>query len=240
MIIHLKRLKLMIQKNDLFDYGYKIFQNKNYFKFSIDSILLAEFVSFNKNSKILDMCTGNAPIPMILTSKNSNLHITGVEMQEEIYNLAVSSIKINNLDNIVLLNSDIKSTEFEVKYDIVTCNPPYFKVTDKKTLNSNHVKSIARHEIAVDLESIIATAYKNLKDNGTFYLVHRTERFLDVIEYMKKYKFGLRKICYVFTKKDEDSEFFLVEASKCKKNDPKITYLNIENLITYKGIFERN
>lgn len=83
--------------NDLYDTGFKIYQNDEYFKFSLDSLLLAKFVKPDyKDKKILDLCTGNAPIPIILSS-NNNFEITGIEIQKEIYHLASESIKINNI-----------------------------------------------------------------------------------------------------------------------------------------------
>ena len=75
--------------NDLFDYGYKIYQDDNYFKFSLDSVILAEFVNIKKNKyKVMDLCSGNAPIPMILNLKyNGQLDISAIELQKDIYEL---------------------------------------------------------------------------------------------------------------------------------------------------------
>ena len=75
--------------NDLmWDGKYKIYQNENLFKLSIDSILLSYFVSLGKKTKnILDIGTGNAPIPIILT-KRTNAKIYGVEIQKKSYELA--------------------------------------------------------------------------------------------------------------------------------------------------------
>ena len=84
--------------NDLVYYdNLKIVQNKNYFNFSLDSVLLPNFVFLGQNTKmILDLCTGNAPVPLILSTK-TNAKIYGVEIQKDIYNMAVESVKINNL-----------------------------------------------------------------------------------------------------------------------------------------------
>lgn len=228
----------MIEKNDLYDYGFYIFQNREYFKFSIDSILLAEFIRFKRNDRILDMCTGNAPIPLILTSKDDNLKIDAVEIQKEVYDLTKKSIEINNLHNINIINDDVKNVKLKSKYDIIVCNPPYFKVNENSILNENEVKKIARHEIQLNLKDVIMTASKHIKETGKFYMVHRNERLIDAINLLEENSFGIRKICFVFTKENATSEFFLIEAVKHQKSDPKIAYLNIKNLKTYKGIFE--
>ena len=133
-------------ENRLLNYkNLKIIQNTDYFAFSLDSVLLANFVTINKSTKnIIDFCTGNAPIPLILSTK-TDAKITGVEIQKEIYDLASKSVKINNLeDKIEILNMDIKDLPkiYETDtFDVITCNPPYFKVKETSNLNNNDVNS---------------------------------------------------------------------------------------------------
>ena len=92
--------KMQVQ-NDLYDYNLKIYQDDKLFKFSLDSLLLAEFVEIKKSDKnLLDICSGNAPLPLII-GKNHHIDITGVEIDQEICALANQSIKINKLNNIL-------------------------------------------------------------------------------------------------------------------------------------------
>ena len=225
--------------NDLYDYGLKIYQNEDYFKFSLDSILLAEFVKFHRFNTVLDLCTGNAPIPLILSQRDTTLKMTGIEIQKDIYQLATKSIQINSLtERINIINADAKDYDSPYKYDIVTCNPPYFKVSKSTLKNENEIKRTARHEVSITLEDVIKTAKKNLKENGTFYLVHRVDRFLETLELLKKYKLKPRDIVFVFTKSGQKAEFFLIEASTYKRADPKVYEIHTSNCITYKRIFE--
>ena len=139
--------------------GYKdlyIVQDTNYFNFSLDSVLLPNFAIINKKiSKIMDIGCGNAPIPIILSTKTS-AKIIGVELQKESFELAKESIEINGLENqIELINADINDIykSFEVgSFDLITCNPPYFKYSETSNVNLNDVKTIARHEIKLNLE----------------------------------------------------------------------------------------
>ena len=87
--------------NDLLDYkGMKIVQDDTYFNFSLDSVLLPNFVTIKSNTnKILDLGTGNAPIPLIFSRLNEKADIYGIEIQKEVYDLAVESVKMNNLEN---------------------------------------------------------------------------------------------------------------------------------------------
>ena len=89
----------------------KIYQNDDMFSFSLDSTLLADFIQTKNVKRIVDLCTGNAPIPLFLTLK-TDAKIYGVELQEEVYKLAVKSVEINNFgEQITILNRDLKGTE---------------------------------------------------------------------------------------------------------------------------------
>lgn len=227
----------MIERNDLYDYGYYIYQNSDYFKFSLDSILLAEFVKYKKNASVLDLCTGNAPVPMILWSKEKSLNIDCIEIQKEIFELGKKSIEENKMNSINIILGDIKKIKLDKKYDIVTCNPPYFKVDEKAKLNVNEIKRIQRHEIKLSLEDAIKIGCKYLKDDGVFYIVYRANRIVDLIKELDKQKLGIRKIYFIYTKNNE-AELVLIEASKCKKTDPKIKSIKVARNTTYKNIFE--
>lgn len=211
--------------NDLYDTGFKIYQSKDYFKFSLDSLLLANFVEFNFTDKlVLDLCTGNAPVPIIL-SENKKIKIYGFELQKEIYELAVKSIKVNQIDNVEIINDDVKNSLNYFpgnNFDIVTCNPPYFKYTKNSIINENEIKSIARHEIKITLEDIIKIATKQLKAKGKFYIVHRSDRLIEIINYLNKYNFGIKKLQFVYSSIDANSSMLLIEAKKDCKNDVKV------------------
>lgn len=211
--------------NDLYDTGFKIYQSKDYFKFSLDSLLLANFVEFNFTDKlVLDLCTGNAPVPIIL-SENKKIKIYGFELQKEIYELAVKSIKVNQINNVEIINDDVKNSLNYFpgnNFDIVTCNPPYFKYTKNSIINENEIKSIARHEIKITLEDIIKIATKQLKAKGKFYIVHRSDRLIEIINCLNKYNFGIKKLQFVYSNIDANSSMVLIEAKKDCKNDVKV------------------
>lgn len=232
-----------LQKNDLFDYDYSIYQNDKYFKFSIDSVLLAEFVRLRKGkTKVLDLCSGNAPIPMILDKKYNNLSIIGVELQKEIYEMAVASIECNKISSIRMINDDVNNINkiFDgEKFDVVTCNPPYFKVRDNALVNSNKIKAIARHEIKLDLESFVINVKKVIQNQGYFYMVHHVSRFTDVIDILHKYNFGIKRMVFVHDNNKLSANLFLVEAMfNGKDNIEILPPVFVKETKTYKNIFE--
>lgn len=214
----------MKEINDLYDYGYKIVQKSDYFKFSLDSMLLANFVNINMaDSKLLDFCTGNCPIPIILS--NSIKNIVAFEVQKEIYELGDESLTLNNINNVKLINDDIKNigNYYEEGYfDIITCNPPYFKVIDSSRINDNSVKAIARHEILIKLEDIVSLAYKFLRDKGKLYIVYRPDRLMELLKLFDKYKFGVKKLQCCYNNSDSLSSMILIEAMKNGQDDLKI------------------
>lgn len=201
--------------------GYKdyyIVQNTDMFNFSLDSVLLPNFATINTNVKnILDIGCGNAPIPLILSTK-TNANIIGVEIQKEVYELALKSVKINNLESrIKIINGDINEMydSFETEtFDIITCNPPFFKVSDGSNFNDSDYKTIARHEIKLNLDQIFKISKKLLKNNGNIVMVHRPERLVDIITSMKKYNIEPKRIQFVYPKKDRDANILLIEGKK--------------------------
>lgn len=211
--------------NDLLGYNKKIVQDTDYFRYSLDSVLLADFSSVRKNTKMIDLCTGNCPIPLILSDKIDN-KIICVEIQEEVYNLGLESIKLNNLeDKIELLNMDAKDITkcFETDtFDLITCNPPYFKNNETSKKNSNDIKTLARHEVTITLEDIMKLSRKLLKNNGSLVMVHRVERLSEIIELSKKYNLEIKKIRFIYPKIDHEANMLLVEAVKNGKPGIKI------------------
>ena len=209
----------MKQLNYLLGYeNLKIYQDTDYFKFSLDSILLPNFVKIKPSLKqILDIGTGNAVIPIILSTKTSS-NITGIEIQQDIYDLAVESLKINNLENrIKLINDDIKNY-YEIQtsdtYDLITCNPPYFKLNENSTLNLDDHKKVARHELSLNLDDIMKISKKLLKNGGSICLVHRPDRLIEIINLMKKNNIEPKRIRFVYPKIGKDANILLIEGVK--------------------------
>lgn len=205
--------------NDIVGYkNLKIVQDTQMFNFSLDSVLLPRFVTLNKNIKsILDIGTGNAPIPIILSTLTSAV-ITGVEIQKDVFELAEESVKINNLEKqINLINGDINDVyrQFESdSFDVITCNPPFFKSLPNSNYNKNDYKTIARHEVKLNLEQLCKISKKILKNNGILGIVHRPERLIDIIEIMKNNNIEPKKVRFIYPKYGEEANGLLIEGRK--------------------------
>ncbi len=193
----------------------KIYQNDDYFSFSLDSVLLANFVNIRmKDNNIVDLCTGNAVIPLIL-ALNTKKKIVGIELQDKIYDLATKSVSYNKLDNqIEIIKRNVKdfaSGDNINKYDLVICNPPYFKVSEESNINITKEKAIARHEIELTLSELCSSARKLLNNNGNFVIVHRAERFIEIIEEFRKNRIEPKRVRFIYEKIDKKSNMVLIE-----------------------------
>lgn len=214
-------------KNSLLNFKDKvIYQDNDGFLFSLDTVLLANFVTINLRDKnIIDLCSGNAPIPMLLSFR-TKARIFGVEIQNDIYELGNISVLENGMsDQIKLLNMDVKNLKDSFpaeSFDVVTCNPPYFKYQDDSLVNCGLKKSIARHEILIKLEEIITISSYLLRHGGTLALVHRPERLIEILELMKKNNIEPKKIRFVYPKIERDANMVLIEGIKNGKAGLKL------------------
>lgn len=204
----------------------KIIQDNEMFNFSLDSVLLPNFVTLNKNiSKILDIGSGNAPIPLILSTK-TEAKITGIEIQKEVFEMAIDSVKLNKKETqIEIINEDINDYYKKIEtdtYDVITCNPPFFKYIESSNINKNEYKTIARHEVKLNLNQLFTIAKKLLKNNGVIAIVHRPERFIEIVEEMKKNNIEPKRVQFVYPKKTMEANILLIEGSKNGKPGLKI------------------
>lgn len=212
----------------------KIIQNEDMFCFSLDSILLANFVQVNfKTKRIIDLGCGNGPIPLFLTLK-TKAKIYGVEIQPEVASLAQRSVALNHFeDQIEIINADFKDIykrDFANIFDIVISNPPYFKFIPTNNVNKNDYLTIARHEVMANLDDVVSEAKKLLIDGGTLYLVHRTERLEEIILTLNKHNFQIKRLQFVYSKTtSKDALTVLIEAKKNRNSGLKV----IEPLYVY-------
>ncbi len=216
----------------------KIYQDPEIFNFSLDSILLANFVNLPKRTKlIVDLGTGNCPIPLYL-SLRTKAKIIGVEIQNYSFNLAQKSVKINNKeDQIELINADLKGINQQIGLgvvDVVVCNPPFYKV-GSYNMNPDERKMIARHEVKATLEDVIKEASLLLNSRGVFALIHRPDRLNEIIILLNKYNLEPKRMRFIYPKFGASCNHLLIEAVKnanpgsLKILDPLYIYDNDNN-----------
>lgn len=225
-----EKMKVNIKENERIDdlqiNNLKIIQDKNGFCFGIDSVLLSDFArKIKHHSKVLDLGTGTGIIAILLSAKIEPDKIVGVEIQHEVAEMAIRSVKLNKLENkISIINDNIKNLDKILKigeYDAIVTNPPYMK-KNTGLKNENKTKLIARHEVECTLEDIAKTSYRLLKNNGEVYMVHRPDRLGDIIETFRRYKLEPKEMRFVFSNKNSEANLILIKAVKNAKAFLKI------------------
>lgn len=197
--------------------GIHIIQKKDAFRFGVDAVLLSDFSKVKKGMKVIDLCTGTGIVPFLLAGKTEASCITGIEIQEEMVEMADRSVRYNNLEQrLKFIHGDLKEQKLLKaleKTDVVTVNPPY-KLKDSGILNPLDKNAIARHEVLATLEDVIIAARILLKDNGRLYMVHRPERLADILITMRKYKIEPKRIRMVHPNTKKAPNIVLVEGQR--------------------------
>ena len=205
--------------DDLQISGLRLIQNPNQFCFGVDATLLSYYASLSikPGAEVLDLCSGNGIIPILLTAKCGAARIVGLEIQKDVAEMAERSVRLNSLeDKVDILCGDLKDgTEIfkRSSFDNITCNPPY-KERGSGQINETDSTAIARHEILCDLEDIISVSAALLRPGGKLTMIHRPDRLIDLCCLMRKYKLEPKKLRVVHPSYNKTATMILVEAAR--------------------------
>lgn len=211
--------------DDLERNGYRIIQRTDGFCFGMDAVLLSGFARVGPGEQVLDLGTGTGIIPILLEAKTEGRQFTGLEIQEQVADMARRSVSLNQLENkIKIVTGDIKEAEriFQLaSFDVVTSNPPY--MNDAHGLkNPGEMKAISRHEVLCTLEDVVRSAARLVKPGGRFYLVHRPHRLIEIITMLTKYRLEPKRIKFVHPFIEREANMVLIEAVRGGKSMVKI------------------
>lgn len=193
----------------------KIIQKDSGYKFSTDSVLLANFAKAKQDDICVDLCSGSGVVAMLFLWKNKIKKTYAVEIQPRLADMAMRSVSFNNLnERLQILNIDLKETPNVIGYesaDVVTVNPPY-------NTNESHSETeeiaIATHEIKTNLQEIVSVSSKILKYGGKLFMVHRADRLVDIVDNMRKCNLEPKRLQIVYPKKTKEPNLVLIEAKK--------------------------
>lgn len=197
--------------------GLMLIQKQSGFRFGVDAVLLSDFANVKKRHRVLDLCTGTGIIPFLVYGKYSPKEVWGIEIQEDMVEMANRSSQLNNTDDIIRFKcADLKDKKLvnELgRFDVVTVNPPY-KLNNAGILNLNDKLAIARHEILCNLEDVIVSARRLLADNGRMFIVHRPERLADIFGLMRKYNIEPKRVKMIHPSAKKAPNIVLVEGQR--------------------------
>ncbi len=205
-----------MERIDELSCGLRIIQDSEAFCFGTDAVLLSEFAKVKSGESVVDLCSGNGIIPLILSAKYKTSHILGIEIQKSSAQLAEKSVELNNLqDKITIICDDLKNAKNHIKktVDVVTCNPPYTE-WGGGYVNESDSKMIARHEIYCKLPDIFKSVSEILKFGGRFYMIHKSERLAEIIFEAKKYNLEPKEIQFQHGALNKNSKLMLISFLK--------------------------
>ena len=213
--------------------GLKIIQADGGYKFSTDSVLLANFGKAKPNDIYVDLCSGSGVVVILFSCKNKIKKSYAVEIQPRLADMAQRSVEENGLENkITVLNEDLSDVYKTLGYesvDVITVNPPYNVAGD---VSETSEIAIATHEIKTNLEKIVLSSSKLLKYGGKLFMVHRADRLVDIANACRKFDLEPKVLRIVYPTIKKEPNLVLVEAKKGAKSGLKFLsplVLNKEN-----------
>ena len=201
--------------DDLHRCGYMIIQDSQGFCFGIDAVLLSGFTRVMEGESLLDLCSGNGVIPILLAAKTKAGRLCGIEIQKGSVDMARRSVAYNRLEGRVSITEgdikDIASIAAAGSFDVVTANPPYIEAGT--AVKGEYLpKTIARHELFLNLEDVAFAAAYSLKYGGLFYMVHRPSRLTDIMCALRKHKLEPKSLRFVQPYENKAPNLLLIEA----------------------------
>ncbi|AIQ10613.1 tRNA1(Val) (adenine(37)-N6)-methyltransferase [Paenibacillus durus] len=210
--------------DDLLTHNLHIIQSDEVFSFSMDAVLLARFASIPPRGRILDLCTGNGVIPLLLTTRTAAV-IDGIEIQPRLADMARRSVVMNALqEKITIHEGDLRMLHLTAGYgvyDAITVNPPYMPLNGSDLKLNTH-QAMARHEIGCTLEEVIQACVRLVRTGGKVSMVHRPQRLADIISLMRQYKLEPKSIRFVHPRAHLEANMVLIEAARDGKPEVRI------------------
>ncbi len=217
--------------------GYRIIQDPDKFCFGTDAVILADYAKAKPGERVMDLCTGNGIVPILMLARYPKAAYTALEIQEEMAEMARRSMKLNEIeDRIKVLQGDLREIKEAAEptlkphsFHVVTVNPPYMKTTNPQLLNDTPAVQIARHEICCSLRDVMEAAAHLLMSKGRFYMVHRPQRLSEIFEEMQRVKIEPKGMQLVHPYIDKEPTQVLIEGvyqggREMRIKPPLITY----------------
>ena len=187
----------------------------------MDAVLLSAFAKVKPGEDVLDLCTGTGVLPILMEAKTEGRSFTGLEIQEEVADMASRSVRLNHLTSRVrIVCGDLKKADAffaPASFDVITCNPPYMPAESGR-INPKDTQAVSRHEIACTLEDVLSCAKMLLRDSGRFYMVHRPFRLTEIMVLMHEYKLEPKRMQLVYSFADKEPNMVLIEGARGGKS----------------------
>lgn len=219
-----------LQKDDLCLDGLMIYQYKNGYHFTSDSVILANFVSAKHSDRCVEIGTGSGVISVLVGYKCKPKEIICFEVQEKYKQLAEKNFSNLNMQNVkVILDKVQNFKNYNMnEVDVVFCNPPYYKNQICKKSEKQDIV-ICKHEQFLPLCELVECASKMLKFGGKFFFVYPAQRLDEIMETLAKFSLRAKRMFFVQPKEEKEANTVVFECIKGGKYGVRILPTIITN-----------
>jgi tRNA1Val (adenine37-N6)-methyltransferase len=209
----------------LFGGRLSLYQSRSGYRFSIDALLLANYVSIKRGDRVIDLGTGNAVIPLVLAQLHPSAAFVGIELQASMAERARRNVRLNGLERRVrIISGDVRRPQTlgaAAVFDVAVCNPPY-RTPSSGRISANHERQMSRHEMTGDLNDFLRAGAFLLRDKGRMALVYPAVRSADLIFALRQARIEPKRLRMVHSFQDAEASLLLVEGLKGGRAGVKI------------------
>jgi len=209
--------------DEFLDGRLRLIQSAKGYRFSIDAVLLAQFVTVKPRDVVVDLGSGCGIISLLLLLEKPVARVVAMEIQGDLADQTVRNAALNGVaDRMGVLLADLRQVPFrEPLADVVVCNPP-FRRPGSGRVNPDRQRAIARHEIMASLNDILSAANAVLKPRGRVALIYPAGRLVELLVRMRAFDFEPKRLQVVYPSMEEESKLVLVEGARGGKGGVKV------------------
>ena len=197
--------------------GYRFVYDDALFRPGTDTFLLSSLPRLKPGLRVMDLGCGTGLLGLLLLQRQSDLSVTGLDIQPAAIRLAETAAAENALeDRLTFRTTDLR----EVKalfptgsFDLAVCNPPYYPPASG-ALSADEVRRTARAETDCTLEDVCRAASYLLRWGGSFCLVHKPERLTDLLCALRASGLEPKRLRFVCKTAESAPSLVLVEARR--------------------------
>lgn len=213
-------LKFMIFEN--FNYkAYKNIELPEKARTTHATQLLAWYIKPSRSIKtVLEVGAGSGYISLYLGKMFKSLDVKGLELNKEFIKLFNEGIKMNNLSNVSIINSNLFDEDFlkrEKEYDMIISNPPHY--IDPGIWSKSDTRITERSLTRNQFEKFVSTFSKLLKNKGTFYLVLNTRDSIYWFSELLNNKMGIHRLRFIHGRPEKQAKLILVKGIKNSRSN---------------------